>query len=137
MVFGRKILFILLGKRKRGSGGESFLHYFSFPEFFVDVVLKFLLGIKPHAVGKRTPRVPVSYYDKDNAEKYFSPARQGSKQKVDSKDDDVAHEIALVLTEASQRGGSPQLSRTPNRKAKGARPSPVKNGERMVSKHFI
>ncbi|XP_030974090.1 protein ALWAYS EARLY 3 isoform X1 [Quercus lobata] len=88
-------------------------------------------GIKPHAVGKRTPRVPVSYYDKDNAEKYFSPARQGSKQKVDSKDDDVAHEIALVLTEASQRGGSPQLSRTPNRKAKGARPSPVKNGERM------
>uniref|UniRef100_A0A2N9IY91 HTH myb-type domain-containing protein n=1 Tax=Fagus sylvatica TaxID=28930 RepID=A0A2N9IY91_FAGSY len=88
-------------------------------------------GIKPHAVGKRTPRVPVSYYDKDNAEKYFSPARQGSKQKVDAKDDDVAHEIALVLTEASQRGGSPQLSRTPNRKTKGARSSPVKNGERM------
>ena len=56
---------------------------------------------------------------------------------MDAKDDDVAQEIALVLTEASQRGGSPQLSRTPNRKTKGARSSPVKNGERMVSIHFI
>ncbi|KAF5465516.1 hypothetical protein F2P56_015513 [Juglans regia] len=89
-------------------------------------------GIKPHAVGKRTPRVPVSYtFDKDSREKKFSPARQGSKQKVDAKDDDVAHEIALVLTEASQRGGSPQLSQTPNRKSNGAAPSPVQNGERM------
>lgn len=52
---------------------------------------------------------------------------------MDAKDDDVAHEIALVLTEASQRGGSPQLSQTPNRKSNGATPSPVQNGERMVS----
>ncbi|XP_062175130.1 protein ALWAYS EARLY 3 isoform X2 [Alnus glutinosa] len=87
-------------------------------------------GIKPHAVKKRTPRVPVSY-DRDNGEKYFSPARHSSKQRVDAKDDDVAHEIALVLTEASQRGGSPQLSRTPNRKTKGATLSPVHNGEKM------
>lgn len=104
---------------------------------FVDIVLECLLGIKPHAVGKRTPRVPVSYsYDKDIREKKFSPARQGSKQKVDAKDDDVAHEIALVLTEASQRGGSPQLSQTLNRKSNGATPSPVQNGERMVSIHL-
>lgn len=87
-------------------------------------------GIKPHAVKKRTPRVPVSY-DRDTGEKYFSPARQSSKQRADAKDDDVAHEIALVLTEASQRGGSPQLSQTPNRKTKGAMSSPVQNGERM------
>jgi hypothetical protein len=52
---------------------------------------------------------------------------------VDAKDDDVAHEIALVLTEASQRGGSPQISRTPNRKTKGATLSPVQNGEKMVT----
>ncbi|XP_059445242.1 protein ALWAYS EARLY 3 isoform X2 [Corylus avellana] len=87
-------------------------------------------GIKPHAVKKRTPRVPVSY-DRDNGEKYFSPARQSSKQRVDAKDDDVAHEIALVLTEASQRGGSPQLSQTPNRKTKGAMRSSVQNCEKM------
>lgn len=87
-------------------------------------------GIKPHAVKKRTPRVPVSY-DRDNGEKYFSPARQSSKQRLDAKDDDVAHEIALVLTEASQRGGSPQLSQTPNRKTKGATLSPVQNGGKM------
>jgi hypothetical protein len=38
-----------------------------------------------------------------------------------------------VLTEASQRGGSPQISRTPNRKTKGATLSPVQNGEKMVT----
>ncbi|KAA3485308.1 protein ALWAYS EARLY 3 isoform X2 [Gossypium australe] len=53
----------------------------------------------------------------------------GIKLKVDAVDDDVAHEVALALTEASQRGGSPQVSRTPNRKAET--PSPVINSERM------
>ncbi|CBI26088.3 unnamed protein product, partial [Vitis vinifera] len=66
-------------------------------------------GSRPRAVGKRTPRFPVSYsYDKDNGQKYFSPTRQGLKLKVDSVDDDVAHEVALTLAKASQRGGSPQ-----------------------------
>ncbi|XVE65643.1 hypothetical protein DITRI_Ditri08aG0016500 [Diplodiscus trichospermus] len=84
---------------------------------------------RPRAVGKRTPRVPISFsHDKTKAERYFSPIRQGLKLKVDA-DDDVTHEIALALTEASQRGGSPQVSRTPNRKAE--MPSPVLNGERM------
>ncbi|KAE8714429.1 Always early, putative isoform 3 [Hibiscus syriacus] len=41
--------------------------------------------------------------------KGFSPIRQGMKLKADSVDDDVAHEVALALTEASQRGGSPQV----------------------------
>ena len=52
---------------------------------------------------------------------------------MDTKDDDVAHEIALVLTEASQRGGSPQLSQTPNQKTKGATRSSVQNWEKMVT----
>lgn len=86
---------------------------------------------RPRAVGKRTPRVPISFsHDKNKGERYFSPIRQGMKLKVDAVDDDVAHEIALALTEASQRGGSPQVSRTPNRKAET--PSPVLNRERMV-----
>ncbi|RVW55741.1 Protein always early 3 [Vitis vinifera] len=81
---------------------------------------------------KRTPRFPVSYsYDKDNGQKYFSPTRQGLKLKVDSVDDDVAHEVALTLAKASQRGGSPQVSQTPNRRMDNIRSSPVQNGERM------
>ncbi|XP_038991663.1 protein ALWAYS EARLY 3-like isoform X2 [Hibiscus syriacus] len=84
---------------------------------------------RPRAVGKRTPRVPISFsHDKNKGERYFSPIRQGMKLKADSVDDDVAHEVALALTEASQRGGSPQVSRTPNRKAET--PSPVINSER-------
>ncbi|KAI8015594.1 Protein ALWAYS EARLY 3 [Camellia lanceoleosa] len=67
-------------------------------------------GSRPRAVG-RTPRFPVSYsYEKVNGEKFFSPTRQGLKLKVDANDDDVAHEVALTLAEASQRGGSPQVS---------------------------
>ncbi|XP_052881896.1 protein ALWAYS EARLY 3 isoform X3 [Gossypium arboreum] len=85
---------------------------------------------RPRAVGKRTPRVPISFsHDKNKGERYFSPIRQGMKLKVDAVDDDVAHEVALALTEASQRGGSPQVSRTPNRKAET--PSSVINSERM------
>ncbi|KAE8677621.1 Always early, putative isoform 3 [Hibiscus syriacus] len=85
---------------------------------------------RPRAVGKRTPHVPISFsHDKSKAERYFSLIRQGMKLKEDSVDDDVAHEVALALTEASQRGGSPQVSRTPNRKAET--PSLVINSERM------
>ncbi|KAF7813668.1 Protein ALWAYS EARLY 3 [Senna tora] len=80
-------------------------------------------GIRPHAVRKRTPRVPVSYsYGKD--------ARQNYRQMVDS--NDVAHKIALALTEASQRGGSTKVSGTPNNKSKGAMPSP---GQTIGRKH--
>ncbi|ONI28356.1 hypothetical protein PRUPE_1G139300 [Prunus persica] len=89
-------------------------------------------GIRPHAVKKRTPRVPVAYSnDQDNSRKYSSPARQGLKLNADANNNDVAHEIALALTEASHRGGSPLVSWTPKRKAKGTTPSPVRNGERM------
>ncbi|ESR32866.1 hypothetical protein CICLE_v10004186mg [Citrus x clementina] len=86
-------------------------------------------GSRPRAVAKRTPRVPVSYsYDKDNTEKYISPIKQGLKPRLGSIDDDVTHEIALALTEASQRGGSLLVSQTPKRKR--GKPSPVQKGSR-------
>lgn len=72
-------------------------------------------GSQPRAVGKRTPRVPVKY-TYDITEKYISPSRYGKKVKVDADDDDVAHEVALVLAEASHRGGSPQVSYTPSKR---------------------
>ncbi|XP_047310135.1 protein ALWAYS EARLY 3-like [Impatiens glandulifera] len=89
-------------------------------------------GSGPRAVGKRTPRYPVSYsYERINGDKIFSPTRQGLKFKVDATDDDVAHEVALALAEASQRGGSPQVSRTPNRGKDSIMLSPAWKGKRM------
>ncbi|CAL5393210.1 unnamed protein product [Camellia sinensis] len=89
-------------------------------------------GTRPRAVGKRTPRFPISYsYEKINGEKFFSPTRRGLKLKVDANDDDVAHEVALALAEASQRGGSPQVSQTPNRRTDTVMLSPILSGERM------
>ncbi|XP_027329953.1 protein ALWAYS EARLY 3 isoform X2 [Abrus precatorius] len=87
-------------------------------------------GIKPHAVRKRTPRVPISYsIGKDNGEKFFSSVRQSSKQMLDT--NDVAHKIALALTEASQRGGSSKISGSPDKKSI---PSPgLKSGKRAKS----
>ncbi|KAI4345449.1 hypothetical protein L6164_012572 [Bauhinia variegata] len=86
-------------------------------------------GIRPHAVRKRTPRIPISYsFGKDNGEKYFSSARQGFKQLVDT--NDVAHKIALALTEASQKGDPAKISGTPNKKTKGTMPSLGQNFRR-------
>ncbi|XP_010551056.1 PREDICTED: protein ALWAYS EARLY 3 isoform X2 [Tarenaya hassleriana] len=84
----------------------------------------------PRAVGKRTPRIPVSFSrEKDKRERYLSPVKRGLKLKGDAIDDDMEHEIALALAEALQRGGSPQVSRTPNRKEKMY--SPYKKDEKM------
>ncbi|KAM7488190.1 hypothetical protein LguiB_025674 [Lonicera macranthoides] len=89
-------------------------------------------GTRPRAVGKRTPRFPVSYsYENVNGEKYCSPSRLGLKPKMDANDDEVAHEIALALAEASQRVGSPQVSQTPNRRTMCDTLSPVTNAKRM------
>ncbi|KAL6971312.1 hypothetical protein U1Q18_030990 [Sarracenia purpurea var. burkii] len=96
------------------------------------VALDFASGSRPRAVGKRTPRFPVSYsYEKVNGEKFFSPSRQSLKPKVDAHDDDVAHVVALTLAEASQKGGSPQVSHTPNRRTGSVMSSPIQSGERM------
>lgn len=99
------------------------------------IVWDYVLGIRPHAVRKRTPRVPVSSVGKDTGEKKFSSARPGFRQIVDS--NDVAHKIALALTEASQRGGSSKVSGAPNNKAKRTMPLPDQvNGKKVIS-YFI
>ncbi|CAL1393451.1 unnamed protein product [Linum trigynum] len=62
-----------------------------------------LLGGHPRAVGKRTPRFPVSY-NKDNGINYAF--QRNRRLDADSKEEEVAHVAALVLTETSRRGGS-------------------------------
>ncbi|XP_010524507.1 PREDICTED: protein ALWAYS EARLY 3-like isoform X2 [Tarenaya hassleriana] len=85
---------------------------------------------KRRSVGKRTPRIPVSFsHEKDNMERYLSPVKRGQKQKGDDIDDAMEHEIALALAETLQRGCSLQVSRTPIRKAKMYYPD--KKGEKM------
>ncbi|CAL5347002.1 unnamed protein product [Camellia sinensis] len=114
-------------KKKRSGGLKG-----HFGEGAMDCIYCYLLGSRPRAVGRRTPRFPVSYsYEKVNGEKFFSPTRQGLKLKVDANDDDVAHEVALALAEASQRGGSPQVSQTPNRRTDSIMSSPIRSAERM------
>ncbi|KAK1385652.1 Protein ALWAYS EARLY 3 [Heracleum sosnowskyi] len=72
------------------------------------------VGIRPRAVGKRTPRIPVSFsYENKNSEKLISPTKQGI-SKADSDDDELA-EIAKTLTEVSHREGFLQVSLTPRR----------------------
>ncbi|XP_042050498.1 protein ALWAYS EARLY 3-like isoform X2 [Salvia splendens] len=88
-------------------------------------------GSRPRPVGKRTPRFPVSFsYENINGEKFFSPTRQGLKLKSNADDDEVAHEIAIALAEASQRGGSPQVSGTLNRRAESVMSSPFRHAQR-------
>lgn len=54
-------------------------------------------------------------------------------QNTNTGDDlDVAHGIAVALTKASQRGGSPHLSQTPKRKPVQAEVSRIRNGNGMV-----
>ncbi|XP_011620753.1 protein ALWAYS EARLY 3 isoform X1 [Amborella trichopoda] len=87
-------------------------------------------GSRPRAVGKRTPRFPVSYlYDKDNKAKVMAPKKQEFDSEVDPDEDEVA-QVALTLAEASQRGGSPQVSRTPSKRAEHTGQIPFQNGDR-------
>lgn len=86
---------------------------------FLIIVICMCQETMPRAVGKRTPRIPVSYTpEKDTRERYMSPVKKSLNQKGDDTDDDMEHEIALALTEASQRGGSTKNPHTPNRKSK-------------------
>ncbi|CAN4104555.1 unnamed protein product [Withania somnifera] len=93
-------------------------------------------GSRPRAVGKRTPRFPVSILPENpKCEKYFSPTRRSLKLQEDDTDDDV--KIALVLTEASQRGGSPQVSQSLNRWTDSAMSSPFETAERKCVKKSL
>ena len=90
-------------------------------------------GSRPRAVGKRTPRIPVSnMYSKDDRDKIVSLGKHGSKCEASNAADEGAHVAALALAEASQKGGSPQVSRTPGRRGEHFRRSPVRSGERKV-----
>ncbi|XWS64536.1 hypothetical protein CRYUN_Cryun05aG0012500 [Craigia yunnanensis] len=71
-----------------------------------------LNGIHPRAVRKRTPRVPV--------------------KKSEADDNDDEHVAALTLTGALQRGGSPQVSQRPYKKAECRRSSPVQSYDMML-----
>ncbi|PKA56627.1 Protein always early 3 [Apostasia shenzhenica] len=82
----------------------------------------FFAGSRPRVVGKRTPRVPVP--------KMISPSKQGLKSESHVADDEGVHVAALALAEASQRGGSPQFSRTPARRRGHMRNSPVSSSDR-------
>ncbi|XP_048133322.1 protein ALWAYS EARLY 2-like isoform X3 [Rhodamnia argentea] len=89
---------------------------------------------EPRVVGKRTPRFPVSFlYKKDGRENHVSLSKRGRKSVADATDDDVAHGAALVLTAASHRGGSPQVSRSPYGRKVQSKVSPVQSWERMHS----
>ncbi|WOL02517.1 protein ALWAYS EARLY 2-like isoform X2 [Canna indica] len=86
-------------------------------------------GNQPRVVGKRTPRIPVSnVYNKDERGKTTYLSRQPSKTEVNTVDDEGAHVAALALAEVLQRGGSPQVSRTPGRRVDHIS-SPVKSSE--------
>ncbi|VFQ88984.1 unnamed protein product [Cuscuta campestris] len=89
-------------------------------------------GTRPPVVGKRTPRFPVPHsHENVNDRNYFCSSRQGLKRKLDANDDDeVAHEIAIALAEASKRGGSPQVSDTPTCRADSALSTPARKAEK-------
>ncbi|KAJ6832829.1 protein ALWAYS EARLY 2-like isoform X2 [Iris pallida] len=88
-------------------------------------------GSRPRAVGKRTPRIPVTNVcRKDDKDEIFSPSKQASKSELSTAADEGAHVAALALAEASQRVGSPQVSRTPGRRGDRMRLSSVRSGER-------
>lgn len=97
------------------------------------ILWNFLSGDQTRVVGKRTPRFPVSRSNENfKAKKYFSPSRQALKINLDAHDDEVAREIALALAEASHRGGSPQVSQTPNHGTDSALSSPAWTTESNV-----
>ncbi|CAH9059613.1 unnamed protein product [Cuscuta europaea] len=92
-------------------------------------------GTRPRVVGKRTPRFPVPYsHENVNDSNAFYSSRHDLKRKFDTNDDDeVAHEIAIVLAEASQRGGSPQITETPTRRADSALSTPARKSEKRCN----
>ncbi|KAK4767154.1 hypothetical protein SAY86_014904 [Trapa natans] len=88
---------------------------------------------KTRIVGRRTPRIPISYsYGRDFGDKLLSRSKQGSKQKMNIIDDfSVTHEVTPALDEASGRGGPSNFSQTPKRKPMPTEVSPVRNGNKM------
>ena len=87
------------------------------------------IGRPLHAVGKRTPRFPVSYLrKKEDGENYVSPKKKRRKSEINANE----HSAVLALTEALQRVDSPQMSQTPRRRTENMKSSPVQSWDRMV-----
>ncbi|XP_019100091.1 PREDICTED: protein ALWAYS EARLY 2 isoform X2 [Camelina sativa] len=87
-------------------------------------------GTQRRATGKRTPRVPVqTSYMGDDREGSTPPNKRARKQ-FDA-NDDVAHFIALALTDASRRGGSSKVSESPNRRTELSDSTPIKSWGNM------
>ena len=84
-------------------------------------------GCRPRAVGKRTPRFPVPVREDTHV---GSSPRKLIKSDRDA-DEDGVHVAALALAEASQKAGSPQVSRTPLRIELG-KSSPIQSRDRKV-----
>ncbi|KAJ4839919.1 hypothetical protein Tsubulata_023601 [Turnera subulata] len=86
-----------------------------------------LTGGQPRAVGKRTPRFPISHANKKaEVDAYYPPRKKSRISDVDANDDDVAH-VAALLAQASQQGGSPKVSSTLKRKPENIKSSPVQS----------
>jgi hypothetical protein len=84
-----------------------------------------LIGNRSHAVGKRTPRVPV-------ASMYYRDDRGVVDRQAKTDTDNGAHVAALALAEVCQRGGPPQVSEKPGRSGDHMFLSPVKISDRKV-----
>lgn len=94
-------------------------------------------GSRPRVVGKRTPRFPVSHsYENVKGEKFYSQTKKPLKPRTEY-DEDVAHNIAMALAEASKRGGSPQVSHTPNRRSESLMSSPCQSSERVYDESDV
>ncbi|WCJ43139.1 DIRP Myb-like DNA-binding domain [Euphorbia peplus] len=83
-------------------------------------------GGQPRAVGKRTPRVPIS-------REYVSMLK-GQKSENDANEEEVAHVAALALTEGLMRGGSPQVSHISRRRTEDIKSSSIRSSDKLASK---
>ncbi|XP_020596183.1 protein ALWAYS EARLY 2-like isoform X2 [Phalaenopsis equestris] len=125
----------------KGSEGPypDLLHYESASSYGCLSLLKWRRsgGSRPRAVGKRTPRIPVPFFLKEDRNRVVSPHKQGLKSECHAVDDEGVHVAALALAEASKRGESPQISQTPSRR-RHLMYSPAPSGERKIgdSKSF-
>uniref|UniRef100_A0A1J3IUE4 Protein ALWAYS EARLY 2 n=1 Tax=Noccaea caerulescens TaxID=107243 RepID=A0A1J3IUE4_NOCCA len=87
-------------------------------------------GTQRHATGKRTPRFPVqASHMRDERDGSTPPNKRARKQL--NANDDVAHFLALALTDASRRGGSSKVAESPSRRTELSDSSPIKSWGKM------
>ena len=101
----------------------------------VNLIIKFIVGTHRRATGKRTPRVPVQT-SRNDGEGATPPNKRARKQR-DANDDVAAHFLALTLTDASRREGSPQVSESPNKRTEPSDNSPIKSWGKMVNSRAL